>query len=66
MTRVAIQISGVVEHYDADGRLVKADAIQPTMLAGLSASAVREACAGLAEQLAAAFVVPDAAPEVGG
>lgn len=66
MTRVAIQITGVVEHYDADGRLVKADQIQSAMLAGLSAAAVREACAGLGEQLAAAFDAGVATPPNGG
>lgn len=58
MTRVAIQITGVVEHYDADGRLTRADTIQPAMVAGLTAAAIREACAGLGEQLATAFDPP--------
>lgn len=55
VTRVALQVQGVVETYDDAGRLLKTEQTQVAMLAALSPTAAREACGALGEQLAALF-----------
>ena len=58
MTRVAVQIQGVVEQYDAAGRLVSSQATQPVQVAGMSAAALAESMDAVRDQLAGAWTVP--------
>lgn len=54
MTRVELRISGTVERYDSDGRLLEGSAVQPLTLAALSPEALADALAAITEQLTAA------------
>lgn len=55
MTRVQLAITGVVERYGQDGRMVESKALaeHPIGLAAMSAAALSEDLAGLTEQLVA-------------
>lgn len=63
MTRVQLAITGVVECYGPDGRMVESKSLaeHPIGIAAMSAAALSEDLAGLTEQLAALW--PAAADE---
>lgn len=65
MTRVQIAITGVVERYDAAGKMVESKALaeHPIGLAAMSAAALSEDLAGLTGQLAALWPAVDDEPE---
>lgn len=54
MTRVELRIAGTVEHYDDDGRLLEALAVQSLTISALAADALAASIAALAGQLTAA------------
>lgn len=58
MTRVAVQIGGVVEVYDDAGRLVESKQVQPMQVAGMSAAALAESLNAVRDQLVSAWAAP--------